>query len=128
MQFSKLEREVTGSPLKCTTNSEAMGSPHSVSHKMLSQAYRHGSKTLELDHNSPSKTSLSRLNADASPSPVKFDGGENKDKMMEDEKSNMSPQKFKSPERSSAQSSGKKSVGKSGLPFGKPLEIIKSKY
>lgn len=127
MQFSQLEREVHNSPLKCATNNET-SSPETGSPKLQQNAYRNsGQKAQSYEHVSPTKTTAGRQNINNSPSPVKFMGGENKDRAVEDQ-TNVSPQKFKSPERVSAVSSGKKSPSKSTLPFGKPIEIIKSKY
>lgn len=86
MQFSQLEREVHNSPLKCATNNET-SSPDSGSPKLQQNAYRNSSqKTLSFEHVSPTKTTAARQDGNDSPSPVKFMGGENKEKVMEDQK------------------------------------------
>ena len=102
------------SPLKCTTNSEAI-SPEKISPKLQSQAYKNsGSKASS--HASPVKASPAKNQN--SPSPQK---GENF--AME---GSSPPRKYQSPSRTSAMKKSSSPV-KHSLPFGKPIEIIKSK-
>ena len=89
MQFSKLEREMHDSPLKCTTNG-ADGSPEKTngSNKKLRKC---DSKKLV---SSPDKASAARLNL--SPSPPKRTENPSK---QEDRKSASPDKKFQSPTR-----------------------------
>ena len=105
MQFSQLEREMHNSPLKCTTNSEAMASPdkNKSSPKLQAQAYHNsGSKHHSPSLVSPTKTtSISR--PQYSPSPDKKGALRGENIRIEDPSMRSPPQKkYSSPQRSSA--------------------------
>ena len=137
MQFSQLEREMHNSPLKCATNNEAaMASPDKgkLSPKLQAQAYAHASSSS--NHASPTKpTTSAKLGNQMSaysPSPDKHCAANNdtsENARMEDPVYRSPPRikKFSSPQRTSAMSSGQKRVSIAAVPFGKSIEIIKSK-
>ena len=152
MQFSELERQMHNSPLKCTTNNaeqqqqmQAAGANESPckgsSPKLQDQAYRSSGEKLRpaaAAVASPTKPSAQRRLSPTQNSPDKApatslysatDASENA--RMEDPSYRSPPQKkFSSPKRPSAMaasSSKTSSPSKHVAPFGKPIEIIKSK-
>ena len=144
MQFSQLEREMHNSPLKCTTNNELTESPaKGSSPKLQDQAYRGAGsdeKKRTVINVSPAKPAHHRQSPSLPSSPDKaastslYAAANNasENARMEDPSYRSPPQKkFSSPKRSSAMAnSGSKagSPAKQVAPFGKPIEIIKSKY
>ena len=132
MQFSELEREMHNSPLKCTTNNEMTESPaKGSSPKLQDQAYRNSGEKKQRSMASPTKPSQQRRQSPTQQSPDKpttsMYAAENA--RMEDPSYRSPPQKkFSSPKRPSVMSSSKNSPSKHVAPFGKPLEVIKSKY
>ena len=118
------------SPLKCQTNSDgkqatSLASPNKVSPKLQSQAYKNSSSSGKKlsGFASPDKGTWNQ-----SPSPQKNAGGlmfGSKGKVgVEDSPLRSPPKKnYSSPTRDAKRSSPSKNT----LPFGKPIEIIKSK-
>ena len=139
--FSQLEREMHNSPLKCSTNDSLNESPAKTgSPKLQAQAYRNsGEKRRDMHMASPTKPTSAAASQHARTisnhhSPEKTTASlrtENASKMQEDPSYRSPPQKkFSSPSRLNQMSSGSKrmSPSKNTLPFGKSIEIIKSKY
>ena len=110
MQYSQLERELNGSPLKNTTND---------AHYATSPVRAPGSnsKTRNLMKSGSMK---SRGSLNGSPSPVK------KNTENRDGNSHRSNDNYSSPKRHQF-SSGKKQFKINNAPYGKPIEIIKGK-
>ena len=128
MQFSQLEREMHNSPLKCTTNSDAMASPDKQkSSPMQAQAYRNSGSKMQQSPSlvSPTKTTANLARPSYSPSPDKQGALRSENIRMEDPSMRSPPQKkYSSPQRSGAK---RVSPSKEQRPFGKSIEIIKSK-
>ena len=118
------------SPLKCQTNSDGKqatqhASPNKASPKLQSQAYKNASGGKNQSYASPDKAGAWSNN---SPSPQKNAAGlmfGSKGKVGVEDSSLRSPptKKYCSPSRDAKRSS----PSKNSLPFGKPIEIIKSK-
>lgn len=131
MQFSQLE-SMHNSPLKCSTNNEASPEKSHSSPKLQQNAYRNSDEKINgQSRASPSPTkgsgaSASRLKYHAmSGSPDKISSLE-ENVRVEDPSYRSPPQKkYSSPQR--ATGSKRASPTKTSLPFGKPIEIIKSK-
>ena len=114
------------SPLKCQTNSESPDKK--VSPKLQSQAYKYSSGSKRSDNfSSPTKGAAARC----SPSPQKnaaalmLSGDKRENRLLVEDQAIRSPpqKKYASPSRDAKRSS----PSKSHLPFGKSIEIIKSK-
>ena len=127
MQYSELEREMVGSPLKNTTNDHQYASQSKES--PLRSPQSSGLKARHLVKSGSMKSNGSIQNK-YSPSPAKKQA-ENRERSREGQlyRSNTGGVggEYKSPSRHNNFSSGKKHPKVNVTPYGKPIEIIKGK-
>lgn len=121
MQFSNQLDSMHNSPLKCSTNE---ASPDKAQHKAYQNSDEKPATRVSPSPTKPSMTRLKSFHNSASPAKPSTLSGEN---VRVEDPSYKSPpsKKYGSPQRTSGQK--RLSPSKNSAPFGKPIEIIKSK-